>query len=222
MKLHSDERGELNILLIPVILLSLLFIGAAVFAVWAYGGRQDYKNNVSDKVATAVASNTKAIQAADATKYAEAAKEPLKTYVGPEAYGSAHISFPKTWSAYVVTATNGTNPIDAYFAPDVVPSVTDLASSFALRVQMTSQSYTQVISQFAQQVAKKTATINPYSLPKVPSVVGVRVDGQISQTKQGSMIILPVRDKTLKIWTESNTFSNDFNNNILANLTFSP
>jgi hypothetical protein len=53
-------------------------------------------------------------------------------------------------------------------------------------------------------------------------VTGVRVDGQIADNIQGSMIILPLRDKTQEIWTESNSFLPDFNNNILPNLTFSP
>ena len=40
---------------------------------------------------------------------------------------------------------------------------------------------------------------------------------------QGTMVIVPIRDKTLKVWTESNSvFLKDFNEAVLANLTFVP
>lgn len=221
MKRAWDERGELNILLIPVILLVLLLVGAGAFAVWAYSGRQDYKNNVASKVSAAVETSKTNVQAADAKQYAEAAKQPFKVYVGPEAYGSVHISYPKTWSGYVDTTSNST-PVNGYFYPDVVPSINDKNSSFALRIQLLQTPYDQVVSQFSSQVKQGVITITPYALPRVPSVVGVRIDGQITTTKQGSMIVLPMRDKTLEIWTEANTFLSDFNTNILPNITFSP
>ena len=121
MKQQFGERGELNVLLIPVIILALLFIGVGSFAVWAYGSQQDYKNNVDAKIATAVAANTKSVQTQDAKQYAEAAKNPLVVYNGPDAYGSLQVSYPKTWSAYIdTTASNA--PVDAYFHPGYVPS----------------------------------------------------------------------------------------------------
>jgi len=36
------------------------------------------------------------------------------------------------------------------------------------------------------------------------------------------MLIIRVRDKTLKISTQSNDYLNDFNNIILSSLTFAP
>lgn len=221
MKRVWDERGQLNVLLIPVILLVLMLVGAGAFAVWAYNGRQDYKNNVDTKVSTAVEANKQVVQAQDAKQYAEAAKQPLKTYVGPEAYGSVHISYPKTWSAYVDT-TGGATGLNGYLYPDTVPSITSQSSVFALRVEVVQTAYNQVVSQFNGVLKQGKVTVTPYKLVKVPSVVGVRIDGQIATNKQGSMIVLPLRDKTLQIWTESTAFLNDFNNNILPNASFSP
>lgn len=223
MKLANNQRGELNVLLIPVILLALLFVGAASFAVWAYGSQQDYKNNSDEKAAAAVEANKKVIQSADATKYAEAAKQPLKLYVGPDAFGSLKLNYPKTWSAYVIAVdASGGTPLDAYFNPDYVPGVGNQSSSFALRVKILTQSYSSIVSQYTSTVKQGKATATPYKLPKLPSVIGTRIEGQLAQNKQGSMVILPLRDKTLEIWTESDTYKNDFNNNILANTTFSP
>lgn len=220
MKKLASERGELNILLIPVILLGVLFIGAASFGVWAYMSRQDYKDNSDAKVAKAVAINTKDVQAKDAVNYAEAAKQPLKFYTGPEPYGSLKITYPKTWSGYVIT--DGSNPLDAYFNPDVVPNTSGRASTFALRVQIVDQAYATTVNQYSTYVKQGKATAAPYKLPKVQSVIGQRIEGQIANNKQGTVIILPIRDKTLKMWIESTSFKPDFENNVLPNTTFSP
>ena len=209
--------------LIPFVLSVLLLIGVGIFGIWAFSGRQDYKNNSDQKIATAVSAAQKQTAAIDAAQYAEAAKQPLKTYNGPEAYGSIVVNYPKDWSAYVaVTDSGGSQPVDGYFQPDTVPNVQDPNSTFALRVQVVQTPYDQVLSQYVAQAKQQTVTISPFSFAKVPSVAGVRINGQINSSKQGSMVLVPLRDKTLKLWTESSQFINDFNNNILPNFSFSP
>ncbi|PID99576.1 hypothetical protein CSA80_02335 [Candidatus Saccharibacteria bacterium] len=219
MKYTKNEQGS-TVVLVTVVLLSVFLVAALGFGIWAFLGRQDYKNNVAEKIKAAVAQNTKEVQAKDAADYAEAAKRPLKTYVGPETYGSVTISYPKTWSAYIVTKSG--QPLDAYFNPDYVPSATDRKSVFALRAQIVSTSYSQTMAQFKGLQKQGKVTVTPYALPKTPTQVGVRIDGQLTPTKQGSMVVLPVRDKTLKLWIESNQFNADFSKIILPNASFSP
>jgi hypothetical protein len=215
----------MDALLIPVIILAILFIGAASFAVWAFTGRQDYKNNVDAKISQAVATNTKTVQAQDAKDYAEASKNPLKTYAGPDAYGSVKVSYPKTWSAYIDTTDEGT-PLNAYFHSDVVPSTQDQSATYNLRVQVVAQAYDDVLEGYTSQMQGENSGITavPYTLPKVPGVMGTRLSGKIFSDKQnltGDIILLPVRDKSLEIWIESNAYLADFNKYILPNLTFS-
>ncbi len=222
MRSLKGERGSVNPLLLSVIGLAVLFIAAASFGIWAFMGRSDYKNKSDAKVATAVTANTKTVQAADAKTYAEEAKNPLKVYVGPDAYGSVHISYPKTWSAYIDTSSG--TPLDAYFHSDYVPAV-DSKQAYNLRVQIVDQSYSSAVTSYSSFVSRGTATAVAYSLPKVTSVVGTRLSGAVfsnNPTATGSVVLLPLRDKTLKIWTESNDFLNDFNTYVLPNLSFSP
>src|SRR5882757_3674241 len=203
MSSKKSQDGSINILLLPLVLMALFFIGALAFGYWAYGGRQDYKNNVDKKIVTA---NEKAVAAEDIKKdaqFAQAEKSPFKTYKGPEAYGAIQLSFPRTWSSYVDEGTVNSQGVNGYFYPNVVPSITAQTSSFALRVQVLNQSYSSVVQSFNSFVTSKKGTIKPYSLPKLPSIVGIRLDGTIETNRQGSMIILPLRDKTLKIWTEA-------------------
>lgn len=214
----ADERGSIATVL-SIVLLSVTLVGVGGFAFWAFRERQDYKDNVATKVAVAVQANTKKVQAEDAITYAEKAKNPLKTYIGPEAFGTVNITYPKTWSVYVVTGSTST-PVDYYAHPDVVPSIESDTSNFALRVQVVEQSYSAVIQQFASLQKQGKLAVKPYTLPKVSAVTGVRLDGQLTQNKKGSMVVLPVRDKTLKIWTESDSFVKDFDEIILPNASF--
>jgi len=217
-----NEVGALNVLLIPLILVVLLFIGAVSFGYWAFSGRQDYKNNVDQKIAVANAQAVKAEDAKNTAQFNESYKQPLKVYSGPSAFGSLQLSYPKTWSGYVNETANGTTDVDGYFAPGVVPDIQSPNSSFALRIQVVDQSYSSVLQQFSNAVISKQVTVTPYHLPKLANIVGSRLDGGIVQNKQGSMVVLPLRDKTMKIWTEATQFEADFNNNILPNFTFSP
>ena len=51
---------------------------------------------------------------------------------------------------------------------------------------------------------------------------GVRVDGQLSDTINGSVVIFKVRDKTLRIFCDSQDYISDFDNTILTSLRFEP
>lgn len=217
-----DQRGLMNSLLVPVILLAVFFVCSLGFGYWAFMGRQDYKNNTDKKVSAAVNEAAQIQKAEDKKAFDEAEKNPLDTFIGSAAFGNITVKYPKTWSAYIEQSEKDSTPIDAYFNPSFVPRSDDPESSFALRIQLVQQSYDTVISQFAAQVTNKTVTVAPYKLEKVPSVVGARVQGQIKPTKQGTMVVLPLRNLTLEIWTESKTFEGDLDNIILKNLTFVP
>ncbi len=217
-----NERGAINVLLIPLILIVVFFMGAAAFGIWAFTGRADYKTNSDQKSAVAAAAAREAQKTEDATKFAEDAKKPFDTYIGPAQFGNVTVNYPKTWSAYVVENERGSAPITGFFQPKVVPNVTDPNNSFALRVELVNTDYKNVLDQFKSRLDTGKATIKPYTLPKVPSVVGSRIDGQITTTKQGTMVVLPLRNMTLKVWTESNDFKGDLDTNILPNFSFVP
>lgn len=221
MSKHNQD-GSINVLLIPFILVTALLLAALAFGVWAFGSRQDYKNNVDQKIASAERIAVQQESTKKDKEFAEIEKQPLKAYNGPEAYGSLVVQYPKTWSSYVDDTGNASAAVDGYFYPGTVPSLTAQSSTFALRIQVLAQQYATVLNNFSGQLQNGKLTASPFKLAKVPSVVGLRLDGQITGTKTGSMIVLPLRDKTLEIWTESSQYSNDFNNNILPNLSFSP
>jgi len=217
----KDEKGSVSSV-ISIVILSIALIGSLVFCIWAYQGRQDYKNNVDQKINAAVVIAKQQESSAKDLIFAEQQKQPLQPYKGPSSFGSISILYPKTWSGYVDTTNNDGNPIDGYFYPGVVPGISDQSVDFALRIQVIDQSYDQTAAQFSSQVAGQTLSVSAYALPKLPNVIGMEVSGQIAAQKTGTMVVLPLRDKTLEIWTEGNQYLSDFSNNILPNFSFSP
>lgn len=221
MKTLKDEGG-FNLLIVPLVLMTLLFIGAAVMAVSINTKEQDYKNNSDKKVAAAVDVAKKEVATAKDTEFVEKEKQPLRTYQSPSTSGSVVITYPKTWSAFVTeNSAQGGTPIDGYFHPSFVPGLQS-GTAFALRVQVLAQAYDQVMQPWASKMKIGKVKIAGYRATKVPSVLGSRVDGEVDTNKQGSVVILPMRDKTLVVTTQAPTFVNDFNNNVLPNLNFTP
>ena len=188
--------------------------------------RTDYKTNSDKKSAVAV---TKALAdqkvKADA-EYAEKDKLPYVTYSGPTTSGSIKMQYPRTWSAYITEDAAGSTPIDAYVHPGFVPNIQDINVSFALRMQVINSTYTDALRQFDSNITQGTIRLEPFAFPGVTASLGSKLTGAIkpgSDKVQGTMVLMPLRDKTIKIWTESNSaFGNDFNTAVLANFSFVP
>lgn len=221
MKSLKDEGG-FNLLIVPLVIVTIMFIGVALWTVSIYGKEQDYKNNSDKKVAAAVEVAKKDTATAKDNEFVEKEKQPLRTYQSPSTSGSVTIMYPKTWSAYVTeSSAQGSSPVDGYFHPSFVPGMQS-GTAFALHVQVLAQSYDQVMQQWSSKLKTGKVKITPFRATKVPSVLGSRVDGEIDTNKQGSVVILPMRDKTLVVTTQSPAFEDDLNNNILPNLNFTP
>lgn len=214
----SKSKLGLILTLVFFVLLSLSAIG---FAAWAYASMQDYKNNSDEKSKAAVTVALKKEDTKKDNEFAEKEKSPYKIYQGPTAYGSVKITYPKTWAAYIEERDRNSTPVNGYFHPSFVPD-TSGGTAFALRIEVTNRSYDQELKNFDSSVKTGKVTVRPFVAKNVPSVTGARVDGEIEKDKKGSMILLPLRDKTIKISTQAQQFVPDFDNIVLANLKFVP
>lgn len=217
MTKHNQD-GAISGAVLALILLGLVFLGTAYFAFWAYTSRQDYKNNADKKIAVAVnaavSKNTSAMNAS----FAQEEKDPLTAYTAPVSDGSIHLLYPKTWSGLVNT-TGGSDLLDAYFAPGVLPDLNNSSSIFSLTLQLSNQPYSQAVQQVK---GDKAATISAYSLPKLPSIVGIEASNLIVNNIAKTEVILPLRSYSLIVTTYGSQYMGDFNDTILPNLTFSP
>ncbi len=217
MKLN--QNGIVNTTAVSVVL-GILLIVSLIFGFWAFSGRQKYKDNSSQLVSQAVSGAEAQQKATDNKTFSNAEQHPLLEYVGPEEYGTIELYYPKTWSSYVDLSGSGGNPIDSYFYPGTLPSVNDNGTyNFALRLQVNGNGYA---SQVQNYQGNNKVTVTAYSLPKVPSVVGVMITGQLSNGASGTLVILPLRTEALELWTEGTAYQTEFTNDILTNLSFSP
>jgi len=212
---------------LPTVVLIFFLVASLVFGAWAAKGMMDYKNN-SDKKAAAAVDAAKKTQAAQLqAQFDEQNKSPNKTFHGSPTYGSVSFNYPKTWSAYVDTS-NTSEPINAYFHPGEVPG-TQTKTAYALRLELVSTDYAQVVQQFSSGITTGKTTSVAYLPPKLNGVANVQpgtlFSGQINsqdQTQRGTLLVIKVRDKTLEISTQSNDYLADFNNTILPSLSFAP
>ncbi|MDQ3123336.1 MAG: hypothetical protein M3Q14_01475 [bacterium] len=212
-----NQEGSL---LIPFILVFFLLAGSIGFGAWAYMGRQDYKNNVDAKIQEAVAAAEDKLSAEKESEFTEREKSPYRTYQGPIAFGTVRLTYPKTWSAYVDEGNSDSSSVVGYFHPKFVPDI-ESETSFALRFEVESTPYDNYMSGVQGAAGSGDVKVSAYRAPKIKSVLGSRVEGEIDENKQGVMIVLPLRDKTIKIWTEGDSFRGDFTK-ILSQLSFVP
>ncbi len=221
MKLN--QHGAISAVTLGLVAVTIVLIASLVFGFWAFSGRQKYKDNTQQLINSAVASAKQQQLSADTANFFVQAQKPLTEYVGPQTQGTITLFYPKNWSSYVDTSGTNGYPLDGYFYPATLPSVNDNGqTNFALRLQVENQPYTTVLQNFEGLVQQNLVTIKAYSLPKLPSVVGVEVVGQLKSSVKGTLVILPLRSAALEVWTEGTAYLSEFNSDILPNLSFSP
>ena len=215
--MHSSQTGSMNLLLVPLILSIVMLLCALGFGAWAFSSRQDYKNNSDEKAEKAATIAVEQAKTEKDNEFLQREKEPYKIYTAPAQYGSFSFEYPKTWSGY---ADEQSNQLTIYMQPDVVSS--NSKTAYALKIEVIGQAYANVIRPLDNNIRQGKIKAYAYNLPKVPSVLGLRVDGEVDFGKQGSAIYLPIRDKTLRIVSEAPDKVPDLNNIILPNFQYIP
>jgi hypothetical protein len=100
--------------------------------------------------------------------------------------------------------------------PGAVPPISN-NTPYALRVEVANTTYEATLQQLDSNVKSGDLRASTITLN---GVAGVRYDGKIQNELQGSMVVFKVRDKSLKVFTETETFRGDFDKIILPSLKF--
>lgn len=231
----SDQRGASNPLLIATILLSVFLVAAAGGFIWAYMEMTDWRNNTQSKIDAAVETAKTQQKEEDDARFQEEQKQPNIIYQGPSDMGSVRFRYPKTWSAYTNKSDN--NGLEVYFNPVIVPVINDGVTPYSLRLKVTNEAYADVIDSYQSLVEDGLVTASTIKLGEVKDenaggeadsnksteadvYEGIRVDGQITDTINGSVVIFKIRDKTLQLFVDSQDYMKDFNETILTSLKF--
>jgi len=213
--IKSKQYGALNIWMVVAIGFIILTLGISYFAYWSYTNYMDQKTDVDSRVSLAVAKGKKEQADSDAAKFADSEKLPYKTFYGPDDYGRASFQYPKTWSMYVTQDASQGGAYEAYLNPDFVPPIAS-SQLYALRVNINQEDYDSAVTSYNSLVS--TGELNSQPITAGGST-GTRFDGKFSTELRGALVIFKIRDKTLTIRTDANTFLPDFNN-LVASIQF--
>lgn len=205
--LHARESGAIHASTVIVIVLTILLAGAGSLAIWAYLQYQDQKTDVDGKIDVAVTQARKEQAESDEAKFIEREKEPNRQFVGPSDYGRLTFDYPKTWSVYEARDASNGGTYEAYLNPILVPQVS-VQQQFALRVTIVDRDYDDVLTQYKSLVTRgelKTSSV------AIGEYSGTRFDGAFTKDIRGAAVVFKIRDKTLTLRTDANTFVDDFN-----------
>ena len=217
MKLAKNEVGLINVLLIPLIIACLLFFATFGFAVWAYLGMKDYRDNVDQKVQTAVTVAVEKKATEKDNEFIEKEKLPTRTYQGATVLGAITFNYPKTWSGYFKETDKD---LTLTMQQGLVNG--DVKTLYPLKVEVLNSGYDVNVKNFEANVKSGKLKATAFRLAKLPNILGTRFDGEFPNSIKGSVVLLPQREKTLKISSEYEETLIDFNNIILPSLTFTP
>ncbi len=204
---YRREQGSVNGWMVGTFGCLVLFLIAGSLAIWAYMQYSHEKNNVDSKVAIEVAKGKGEQAEIDQKKFSEEAKNPRIEFVGPSEYGRVSFMYPKTWSVYIENDGSNRGDYKAYFNPVAVPSASNKASRFALRLEIINKNLDTVLNDYQSRLKKGELTS---SSTEFNGISATRIDGTFEKELRGSVVLMKVRDKTIRFSTDADTFKPDF------------
>ena len=207
MKRDKKERGSVNGWMVGTIGCLILFLIAGSLAIWAYMQYSHEKSNVDSKVAIEVAKGKSEQAESDQKKFSEEAKNPRIECVGPSEYGRVSFMYPRTWSVYIENDGSNRGDYKAYLNPVAVPSASNKASRFALRLEIINKNLDTVLNDYQSRLKKGELTS---SSTEFNGISATRIDGTFEKELRGSVVLMKVRDKTIRFSTDADTFKPDF------------
>lgn len=201
------SRGSINPWVLTAVIFIVLFVAAGAFGTYSYLNYIEQKTNVDGKISLAEAEARRAQSEEDTKRHLEEMQRPFLTFAGPEDYGRLSFQYPKTWSVHVAKDASRGGTYEAYLNPVTVPPVSN-AARFGLRVTIDNRNYETVVSSFRSKVESgdlksSAVTINGEN--------ATRLDGSFTTDIRGSAVIFKIRDKTVSMRTDADTFAPQFN-----------
>lgn len=183
---------------------------------WALINYFDQKDNVDTKVSSAVALAIKEQAEQHEEDIKKIETELTKIFTGPEDYGSVSFNYPKNWSVYISKDAQKGGNFEAYMTPGDIAPISN-SQQYALRVTITDTDYDRTIASYESLVKK--GDLNSRGIKVNGDYSATRLDGAFSKDIRGSAVIFKIRDKTVTLRTDAETFKSYFDD-ILKTITF--
>ncbi len=184
----------------------LLVVGVVVLAVAAIFFAARSSSNAT-KAQTAYqegqTAGANAQKSTDEQQYAHDQQTDTRTYIAPDAYGAFHLTLPKLYNLMVTPGASGA------FTALADPSQVDTKNTEqAFRLTIQTSLYDQVRKTYDGLTKDKRANVTAQDVT-VSGIQGTQYTGLISQggttaSTAGTVVLLPVRDKTYILQTDNN------------------
>ncbi len=204
--LISEHGGVTTVAALVILALTTVGLGAGLALSVSKNLHQD--QNLRAARLQSYTKGQVAQKASDDAAAAAAAKLPHQTYVASQELGAFQISFPKNWSVYVDDSSNSNATFLLLANPGYVHPPDDSSKAgFALRVELDATAYSSAADDWAEAASNGDVTAKNVT---ISGIAGVEVSGKIDENHTGKVVILPLRDKTLKFETDDLKFASDF------------
>jgi len=205
----AEEPKKKHGSIIETIILVIMSIVAIVF-IWLFVQKSIEYKTLSDNIDTQI-NSAKAVAIAENTtelekQFEEREKSPYEEFTGPEDYGRFSFKYPRTWSVYIAKDAANGGDFEAYLNPKEVLPVSSSTIN-ALRVRIRDESFDSVVKSYESSLKNGKLTL------KTDTVGGVLANiytGEIASDMRGAIMVLKVRDKTVILQTDAETFLDDF------------
>lgn len=201
------EQGSVDGWMIGTIGASVLLVIALALAGWMYMAYSQEKSNVDSRIAVATAEARREQSEVEQKKFDEQYKNPRIEFVSPSEYGRVSFMYPKTWSVYVDQDGADRGDYAAYLHPVAVPPTGSKDSRFAMRVEILNSSFDKVLKTYESRLKKGELAS---SSVEYNGNAATRIDGTFSKELRGAVVLMRVRDKTIRFSTDADTFKPDF------------
>jgi hypothetical protein len=208
MKQTSSDKGSVGLAQVLVGVLVLTTLAMAATSIIYIGKYNDASTNLEGHKAEAAEAAKAEQKEADEKAFAEREKQPYRKYTGPVVLGSLTVEFPKNWNVFAIENEQANRQLDIFVSPEVVRDEDNYQGPYSLRLSLERQLYTQVLEKYQKQIEKGELQAVPATMS---GIQGTRLSGQLDKDHRGVMVLVPVRDKTLSVWTEADAFVGDFN-----------
>lgn len=206
-RITPDARGEVNLLVVALVVLGLFVLIFAGLFINSYMTAQNATKNLNAKRAEAYKqgqeAGAKTQKETDAAAAKAAEQNPFRAYTAPIAFGEFTIKFAKSWSSSVSENLSNTTQVELIANPEFVKILPNNTVNYALRAGLINNTYTATRQSYDQRVKSKKLTA---ANVKVSGIDGVRYTGEFKEGKSGVMVLVPVRDKTVFFSTENTKY----------------
>ena len=200
---------------VVLLVLSIVLGALAIVYIGKFNKAQTNVNQQKNEAAVQAKAEQKKI---DQAEFAEESKKPYRTYQAPVVLGAIKVEFPKDWNVYAIEDEGSPKQLDVYMYPGIVRAPQSTNEPYSFRILLQKALYTETLAKYQKDVEKGKLTAKNVT---VSGITGTRLEGEIEKDRTGVLILLPIRDKTLFLWTDSLNYLNDYNG-IIERISVSP